>query len=419
MSLIGICNVDRLEQLLNTCVVKLENATSDNEQLLIDIIKMIDSLAAYDISLLCKPKVFSHKLFIKFRDCYNMQLNIWREKLDLGRYAQEILSKIGKLFIALSERISDIDLIKFEEFLFEKTVVKELCLCLKNVIYRIDDPNIAHVGNLIFAFGCFNYNGRNLQNYSLQEELLDDINECLKCPWYEVCLRGEMTAEQKTIFDTCLDYILNSADEHRKRCCDTISTDLIKTFPRWFHEQVINTSVFNWSEQIVFIISKLISILTNQIWEFHNTIDQIHIDSYKLLIESLLLILSKTSIKCNQNDKNKFDITIGIYLRNLADLALDPHLLNKIERTNFSQLYPYMTQNERPDIQIDACHLLLTTLSKTELPSLIDTNKLISTVLKSFISDNETFKRRHHFIATMIHLQRKLLTNSPFDLNTS
>ena len=416
MSIVGICNVKRLERYLDECVLKIENTTDDSEQLLIDIIKMIDSLAAYEISLLCKSKILSHRFFTKFRHCYNVQLNIWRRKLGFNDLAQQVLSKMGNLFVTLSEHVLDNDIVTFEQFLFEKSLIKELCLCLKDVVYRIGDPNISCIGSLMFSIGCFQYNERTLQNNSLQEELVDAIIECLAYPWYQMCLCDEMTASQKNIFDVCLDYILDSANDHRKRSCDIISKELIATFPQWFHEQVANASVLNWSEQMVLIISKLIFVLTNQVWEFDNRINEVHINSYTLLVESLVLIFSKTLVKYNQTDKDKIDLTTGIFLRNLTDLALDSHIMVIINQKNFSQIYSYMIQNERPDIQMDACHLLLTTLTQTELPSQFDANKCISVVLKSLVSDDGTSKRRHRLIATMIHLQRKLFRNSAFDI---
>ena len=146
MSIFGICNFDRLEQCLNSSLTKLENITNDDEQLLVDIIRTIDSLTVYNVSLLCKPKIFSQKVFIKFRHCYSVQLSIWRAKQHRSNgYAQEVLSKKGHLFDTLSEHINDADLKTFEEFLFEKNLIEELCLCLKNVIYHIFQLSLTSV----------------------------------------------------------------------------------------------------------------------------------------------------------------------------------------------------------------------------------------------------------------------------------
>ncbi|CAF1148254.1 unnamed protein product [Adineta ricciae] len=402
MSIFGICNLDRLEQYLNSSLTKLENLTNDNEQLLVDTIKTIDTLTVYNISLLCKPKIFSHKVFIKFRYCYNVQLSVWRaEQHRLNGYAQEVLSKVGNLFVTLSEHIDDADLQIYEEFLFEKTLIEELCLCLKNVIYYIDDPTIGHISQFIFALGRFQYNGRTLQNNSLQEDLLNAIRECLTSLWYEMCLSAEMTVEQSNVYYNCLDYVLGCSDEHYKRCCEFISMKLIKTFPRWFHEQVINGSIFHWNEQITSISSKLITILTSQIRQFENGVEGDYMDSYKVLTESLLIVLSKISTE------DEFNPRKSLFIENMANLALNSYLLDMIKQTDLSQIYPYLIEkNQQTNIQMNACCLLLSTLSDTETSLLIDLRKVIGIVLKSLIPYTDTSKCRRHLIATMTHLQR-------------
>lgn len=404
--------IDTLEELgrcLNTYVLELENTIEFKENLLEDTIRIINSLFTYEISLFCQPDILSHQVFVKFCLCYCAQLNLWRRGFILSNYGRQALFKVGNLFNALSKHVTDDNVDTFKRILFDKKLIEELCLCLTELIYRIDDPNIECIGHLILSLHRIEDHRRILQNDVPCEQLIDAIIECLASPWYEMCLCAQMTDAQQIVYNACLDYILGCIDMHFGRASNQLFTVLVTAFPQWFFEQANNALILRWNEPIISVISKLLSILTHQIWKYDHRIDEIYIDSYKRLVEALLLIVSKTLV---QSDRNENNSKSGLFLQYLTDLALNPYLSTIIRKENLSQVYFYFVPNEQLETQLYAYYLLMATLTTTELAKLIDAKQIIDIVLKVLMESNGTNAVRHRQIIALNLLRRKLRRNS-------